>query len=457
MRKTEVNMLSGSIIKGLLTMAIPIMIMNVAQNSFSIADMVVLGRLVNDTAVGAVGACGMLIYLITGLVIGVSAGANVLVARCVGKGDYHRAERAMGTAILFSLVGGIVLAVLAVIFAEPLLRLTNCPEDLLKQAVLYFRIYFCGIPAILLYNFSASILRAIGETKKPMYFLLLGGVVNVVLNIYLIKAFNTTVEGVAISTIIANLIAGLLSFFVLLRSERYVRFRFKYFKFYANELKEILFIGIPTGVQTALCSLANVIITAAVNTYGPNATTGISIANQFDSILYQISCATAFITMPYIAQNIGAGKVNRINSIVLKSMILTTIFGASFGFLSAFFSAELSSLMSSTPEVIKYSQEKMIIISSTYFICGINDVMCATMRSMGKPLIPTLSTMMFMCVFRFIWVYLIFPLCPNFTFLYLVWPLGWIMSIITMLCFYFPTLAKLKKEAAQNAEPVKIV
>ena len=446
MAKSGTNMLAGSIVKGLVSMSIPVMIMNVSQALFSIIDMTVLGNLVNDRAVGAVGACSMLISLITGLLIGISTGANVIVAKHIGAGNKRYAEKAIGTSILFGLLGGVAMAIIGVVFAELFLKLTNCPDELLEQAVLYFRIYFAGVPFMMLYNFCASILRAKGNTKMPMLFLVLGGVVKIILNYTLIILFNTSVESVGIATVVSFAIAGGLSFIMLLRDDGTEKFRLKYFRLFPKELKKILIIGIPAGLQTGMYSFANVIISSVVNSYGPDATTGISIANQFDGILYHISCATAFVTMPYIAQNMGAKNFKRVKSVLIKSILVTTAFGASFGALSAIFSGHLSSLMTDNPVVIAYSMEKMTIISSTYFICGINEVMCSTMRGLGRPVVPTIATLIFMCLFRFVWVYLIYPLCPNFTFLYLVWPVGWICCIATMLCYYFPTMRKLQRE-----------
>lgn len=287
-----------------------------------------------------------------------------------------------------------------------------------------------------------------------MIFLMMGGVIKVILNIFFITVFNMTVEGVAIATIISNAVAGGLSFLVMVRSKDYVHFSFKNMKFYAAELKQMLYIGIPTGIQSALYSFANTVITTAVNGFGPDATTGISIANQFDGILYQVAHSPSLAIIPYVAQNIGAGNVKRAKEAVMKVILITVAFGATLGALSAIFSGQLSSLMSSTPAVIKYSQQKMIIISSTYFICGINEVMGGALRGMGKPIVPTVATLVFMCVLRLIWVYLIFPLVPNLTFLYLVWPIGWILSIITLLCVYIPTISKLQKNSLENIKTV---
>lgn len=445
MKRNNVDMLSGSIFKGLLSITIPIMIMNVMQTMFSVIDMSVLGNFVNDTAVGAVGACGTLITLCTSLLIGISSGANVVIAKHIGSGDRERAERAVGCAVLFSIVGGLVLAVIGVSCAKIFLGWTNCPEKLLEQATTYFRIYFSGVPVIMFYSFCASILRSVGDTKRPMLFLMLGGVTKILLNFFFVTVFNTTVEGVAIATIISNTIAGGLCFAIILKSKDMIRFNYKKMKFYSSEIKQMLFVGIPTGLQSALYSLANTVIVTAVNGFGADATTGLSIANQFDGILYQIAHAPSLAIIPYVAQNIGAKNIKRVKEAVAKSVIITIAFGASLGALSAIFSVQLSSLMSSTPTVIMFSQQKMIIVSSTYFICGINEVFSGALRGMGKPIIPTISTLIFMCFLRIIWVRFVFPLCPTLTFLYLVWPIGWILCIIVALCVFFPTLSKLQK------------
>lgn len=446
MKAKNIDMLSGSITKGLLSMTIPIMIMNVMQSLFNIIDMTVMKIFSDDSAVGAIGTCGSLISLCTCLLIGMSTGANVIIARRIGAKDRQSADRAVMTSILLSIVGGLILMVIGVTFSKTFLKMTNCPESLLPQATLYFKIYFYGLPVLMLYNFCASILRATGDTKRPMYFLLLGGILKCLFTLSFVAVFDMGVGGVATATIISNAVISVLAFCTLLKNQA-VSVNFKQIRFNITELKSILYIGIPAGLQTAMYSLANVIIISVVNSFGPDATTGISIANQFDGILYQISYAPSLAVTPYVAQNIGAGNIKRVKQTVLRAVLITTAFGASFGSLSAIFSGQLSSIMSSNPAVIAFSQQKMMLISSTYFICGINEVMCGTLRGMGKPIIPTISTFMFMCVLRFIWVYAIYPLCPNLTFLYLVWPVGWTLSIITLLVAYFMSMSKMQKKA----------
>jgi len=447
MKKTEVNMLSGSIIKGLLSIAIPIMVMNVIQSLFNIIDMTILKNY--DTgggiAVGAVGTCGTLISLITGLLIGVSTGANVVIAKHIGHGDKERVEKAVGAAILLAVLGGLILLIIGVSFAELFLKWTNCPDRLLDDAVRYFRLYFTGIPILMFYNFSASILRSAGDTRRPMIYLTLGGIIKVVSSYIFVAVLGLSVTGVAMATIISWTTSAVLAANALLKNDGAVKLKLSRIRFYSHEIRGILHIGVPAGLQQAIYSVANVIITATVNSFGPEATTGISIANNFDGILYQISMAPSLAVMSYVSQNVGNGNIKRAKQSVLRGIMITVCLGATFGMLSAGFSAQLSSIMSDDPAVIAYAQQKMIIISSTYFICGINEILGATLRGMGRPAIATYSTLIFMCAIRFVWVYLVFPHFRNLTFLYLIWPIGWVLSIITLLIFYFPTVKKLSE------------
>lgn len=443
MRKREVNMLEGSIAKGLLSISIPIMIMNVLQSLFNIIDMTVLKSYdQSGVAVGAVGVCGTLITLITGLVIGISAGANVVVARFIGEGNREKVERAVGTSFAIALTGGVLLLVIGISFAETFLSWNNCPVELLPQATAYFRLYFTGVPLLLVYNFCAAVLRAAGDSGRPMLFVIVGGVVKLLCNILFVAIFDMSVTGVALATIISWSVMMALGVLALLTNKGIIRLKISAIRFYKRETRAVLRIGVPAGLQQGLYSLANVVISAAVNSFGPDAATGISIANNFDGILYQISTAPALAVMSYVSQNVGAGNIKRASKSVGRGILITVTLGATFGALSAIFSGQLSSIMSDSPAVIAYSQQKMIIISSTYFICGINEIMGSSLRGMGRPNVATVSTLIFMCALRFLWVYLIFPLYPNLTFLYLVWPISWVMSIILLLCYYFPTLEK---------------
>lgn len=466
--KKEVNMLSGSIMKGIMTIAIPIMIMNVLQSLFNIIDMTILKMYDTDGgySVGAVGACGTLFSFITGLAIGIAAGANVVIARCIGKGDKEGVDKSVGTALVFSVISGVVLLIIGVCFAEFFLGLVNCPTKFFDKAVLYFRLYFLGMPFFTFYNFAAAILRSAGDSRRPMIYLTIGGVVKVALTFLLVGVLKMEIVGVSIATISTWIITSILDVIALIRDGGVVAVNFKKLRIYGKQLKEMLIIGIPTGLQQALYSVANLVIAGAVNTYGSdeitkaNASTGVSIANNFDGILYQIVTAPALAVMPYVSQNVGAKNMKRAKESIWKGMLITLVFGGFFGMLSAIFSAQLSSIMTSNPEVIKFSQQKMMLVSSTYFICGINEILGAGLKGMGKPMIPMISTMIFMCAIRFPWVWFVYPLFPNLTFLYTIWPIGWVLSIITVLCFLIPTAKKLQQkfeeEKQLNAQEVEV-
>ena len=440
-------MLSGSITKGLLAMTLPIIAMGVMASLFNLIDMAVLRLYADDSAVGAAGASGTIITVCTTLITGISVGANVIVARQIGAGNKTRVDNAVTTSLLFSLALGLVFMVVGVVLAESILKLTNCPESLLAQATLYFKLTFCGIPITAFYTFCASILRATGDTKRPLFFSILSGITKVLLTLLFVAVFDLSIAGVVHASNIASFVISILAFCALLRNNNTITVNFKRVKFDLKELKDILYVGIPIGLQSALYSLANVVIATAVNSFGADATTGISIANRFDGVMYQIIHAPSVATIPFVAQNIGAGNIKRVKQIITKSIWITVAFGATFGSLSAIFSGQLSSLLSSSPAVIDFSRQKMIIVSSTYFICGINEVIGGVLKGMGKPIYPTIATLLFMCLFRFVWVYAIFPLYPNLTFLYLVWPIGWVLSIATLLIVYFPAIAKLQKKA----------
>lgn len=443
MFKKDVDMLSGSITKGLLAISLPIMIMNVTQSLFNIIDMTILNAF--DTGdgytVGAVGACGTLIALITGLLVGCSSGANVAIARYIGSGDKEKAHRAVGTSVIFSVVGGVFISIVGILGARIFLVWVNCPNELLDDAVLYFRLYFAGVPILMVYNFAAAILRSKGDANRPMLYLIFGGILKVVCNFIFVGVFKLSVVGVALATIMSWLLSCGLGIYALFKSDNeMIKLSVSKIRFYKRELCDVLEIGIPAGLQQSIYTIANLLISATVNSFGPDATTGISIANNFDGILYQIAMAPSLAVMPYVSQNLGANNLKRAKQSITRGILIAVSLAGGLGVLSAVFSGPLSSIMTNSPEIIRYSQQKMVIISSTYFICGINNILIQALSGFRRPLIPTVTTLIYMCVLRFFWVLLIFPLCPNLTFLYLVWPVGWILSIITQLCFLIPTI-----------------
>lgn len=443
----EINMLSGSVMKGLFAMSLPIILMNVFQQLFNAIDMTVLGEFANDNAVGSVGVCGTHISLFTGLVSGLATGANVVISRLLGHGDRDKAERAAGTSLIVGLLGGLLLLAVGLFFAEGLLVMIDCDSALLSGAVRYFQLYFCSLPAYMIYYFCACILRARGEARLPMIYLLEGAAAKVILNFVFVAGWHMTVEGVGYATIAANLISAILCFRAVYKMEGSLRFSWKNVRIFRRELGQILFTGIPVGMESALYSVANLAILAVVNGFDPpDSTTGYSIATQFNNIIYHVCVGTSYAVMPYVAQNTGAGNMARVRETVRKAMLLTTVLGGGCGWLCAIFARPLASLMSQSPNVIRYAAEQIILVSGLYFLCGIMFSLNAVLRGLGRPIVPTISTMAFMFALRFLWVWFIYPLFPKLIFLYTVWPVGWVLCIATVLCFYFPTMRKYMKQ-----------
>ena len=450
MNKNSVNMLSGSIFKGLLKMFIPIMIMNVITQLTNVIDMSVLGILANDNAVGAVGTCGSLITVVTGLIIAVPSGTNVVIAKHIGAGDQEKVDRALGTSIFFSLVAGVVLAIFGIVLAKPLLLSINCPDVLLEEAIIYFRLYFLGVPFLLLYNFSSAALRSVGDTKRPMYYMSACGILKILLTLFCVGVLKLTVEGVAIATIVSWLISGGLCLRILLKGHDKLKLKLKHFRFYFKELGNILYIGIPLGLQSVMYSFANVAITAEVNLLGPEATKGMSISGQYDGIMYQVAMAPSFAVLAYVSQNIAAKNYKRANRSVGCAVLLALGFGAILGGIMGLLSYPLTSIMSQDPLVIKYSQQKMNLISPLYFIHGIAEVLGAALRGMEKPIVPTITSFVFMCAIRFPWVWFVYPLFKNLTFLFAIWPIGWVLNSSVLFIVYLVTFKKVKKKIIEK-------
>lgn len=449
MRRNEVNMLSGSIVKALFTISLPIMIMNIINSLFNIIDMTILKSFSPEDSfvVGAVGICGTPTSLIINFAIGLSIGANAVIARYIGANDHERTEKAVGATVFFSLVCGFAMLVLGVLLSKDILVLVGCADELLADATLYFRLYFLGIPLFILYTFLTAIFRSVGDTRRPMLYIITGGAAKIMLTYVFVGIFNMSIIGVALSTIISWLITAALLLITLIRSDFAVKLYLSRIRFYPKEILNIIKIGLPAALQNACYSIANVSVAAEANSFGAAATTGVSIANNYDSVLYNITYSPSLAVLPFMSQNIGAGNVKRAKKAVWRGILIATSLGLFFGSLSAIFSGQLSSIMSSNPDVIRFSQQKMILISPLYLLNGISQIFCEGLRVMKKPVVPTISSFLFYFALRLVYIYLVFPMLReynNLSLLYLAWPISWISAIIFLLSFYLPTAKKFK-------------
>jgi len=428
--KREVDLTTGSVFKKLIVFTVPIVLAYMLDKAFNMTDTIMLGILVNDRAVGAVGATGTIDTLLLNLFMGIASGVSVVVSRCVGAKNVQRARRTVGTSLVACFFGGIVFGLIGFFGAETFLTWMQCDAELIPQATLYMKIYCLGMPVILLNNCIAGILRAVGDSVRPMIYLTVGGVANIVLNYIFIKAFGMTVDGVALATVLSRLISLVLSFIAIKKSDGYSRFEFKYLKIYKSELLESLSVGIPTGIQGSLFSISNIMISSTVNSFGLEATTGVSIAGQLDGWMYLAGNAIAVATMSFVSQNFGARKHKRVSETIIKACILVSIVQIAVGLLGYAISEPFFRMMTNDPLVIQFAGIRLKWYAFTYFLCGIMEVLSLAMRAIGKSFSSMVISLIFVCAFRIFWLYTFYLLNPTFGMIYVSYPVSWILCIV---------------------------
>lgn len=450
MTKHEMNMCEGGIFKKLIIFALPLMATNVLQLLFNAADVAVLGIAGFD--VGPVGATGALINLIIGLFVGLSVGANVLVARYVGSGEKERANKVVGMSVILALIVGAVLTVVGFFCARTFLSWMDCPEKFIGDATTYMQIYFLGMPVILLYNFCASILRAVGDTVRPLIYLVIAGAVNVGLNFLLVYAFQLGVIGVAVATVVSQLISVILALISLIRSDGYSSLRRKYLRFFKDELVTMIKIGLPAGIQGCLFSLSNVVIQSTINSFGDVAVNGNTIAAQFDGFIYQAMNAIGLSCMAFVSQNLGAKKIDRIKRTVWLSALTVTAVGLAVGGIILLIARPVAGIMTKTPEEVQYAWDRLLITALTYFTCGLMDVMSSAMRGLGKSTLSMAVTLSGSCLFRILWVNTVCVKWHTPAALYWVYPVSWVLTFAISAVLYVPIVRRTgKKLLAESA------
>ena len=439
-------MCEGPILKKLIIYSLPLMATFVLQLVFNATDIAVLGMLVGDDAVAAVGATSAIINLMTSLFIGVSVGANVLVARFAGAQNLERARKSVGCSVVASLLFGVVLAIIGFLSARGVLEWTKCDPAVIDMATSYFKIYFYGIPIQMLYNFCASVLRAVGDTKRPMIFLCIGGVINVVLNVFFILVCHMTVEGVAIATVASQLVSAILSLSVMFKEEGYSRLELGYLRLYVEEFSDMLRIGIPSGIQTSMFSISNLLIQSAYNELGKTVMAGNTVASQLDGFIYNAMYAVAAAAISFTSQNYGAGRIDRIKKIMWQAMAFSAGVGIIVGGGVLLFDRELCSIISDDPAVIEVACTRILILGGTYYLCGIMDVCSSIMRGLGKSVVATVVCLMGSCLFRILWLKTVYLLNPCVEMIYIVYPISWLLTIGIYLIIILPMLNKLEKQ-----------
>ena len=430
------DMTQGRLLTQVLVFALPIMLSGILQLLFNAADTIVVGRFAGNEALAAVGSVGSLNNMIISLFIGLSVGANVLVARYTGSRNDRAVSDTVHTSVLLSLAGGVLLMIIGVALARPLLELMGSPEDVIDLAVLYVRIIFLGMPVQMLYNFCAAILRAVGDTQRPLYYLTIAGVVNVLLNLVFVILFHLSVAGVALATIISQAISALLVTRALLNMEGPTRLFLNRLRIHPGKLREIIRIGLPAGIQSSVFSLSNVVIQSSVNSFGSVVIAGNAASSNVGNFVYQAMNTFQQAITCFAGQNIGARKPRRIVSAMKVCMFWAVSFGLVLGLLSCVFGTQLLSLFSADPAVIAAGMERQIIVCAPYFLCGMMDVMTGALRGIGYSLLPMIVSILGACAFRLFWVFTVFAAYPTLPCLMLSYPVSWLLTFSVLLVIF---------------------
>ena len=437
MRHTpDVDMCNGPLVGNLLRFSIPLMASGILQLLFNAADIIVLGQFASSSAMAAVGATSSLNSLLVNLFLGLSIGCSVVMAHSYGAQDWRRVHDTVHTAVLLALICGAVLVVAGIPLLPILLRWMDTPADLLNQSILYMRIVFVGMPAMMLYDFGAGILRATGDTRRPLFFLTAAGITNASLNVIFVLVFQMDVAGVALATSISQYLSAFLILRCLSEPGTHYQLHPREMRICKPVLVQIIRVGLPAGIQSAVFSISNVLIQSSINTFGTLAVAGSTASSNIENFVYTAMNSVYQAALNFTSQNIGAGKKDRIPLILRDCLMIVTVIGLVLGGLAVLFGRQLLSIYSSDPEILPYGLERIRVICLTYFLCGLMDVTCGVVRGMGAAVTPTIVSLTGACVLRIIWIYTIFVAFHSLFVLYLSYPVTWVVTFaVHMICF----------------------
>ncbi|MBO5889794.1 MAG: MATE family efflux transporter [Clostridia bacterium] len=455
--RKNLDFTEGKITGKLLTFAFPIMLTGLLQMLYNASDMIVVGNFSpnGSFAMGAVGACASIISLIVGLFLGLSVGAGVVVARNVGARRYDNIKSIIDTSIIFSGICGVIVAVISIIFTKDLLVLMNTPSDILVEAVPYMQAYFVGVPASLVYNFLASIVRSTGDSKRPLIFLGVSGLINVILNMIMVLCFKMGAIGVGIATSASQYFALLFIIIYLMRKKDYCNLNLKTVHFNKNVLSQIIVIGLPAGLQSSLFAISNVIIQSTINSYGPEVVSGNSASHSIENFTYMVLNSFYHASLTFVGQNMGAKKYERIPKIAISAVLCEIVIGLTMGCGIYFIGDTLLSIYEPESAVIRgWGLKRMSIMSTMHFLLGIMDVGSAINRGMGKSLLSMIISLLGAVVFRIIWVYTVCVMIPNnIIVLYISYPISWALTALAHFICAYLVYKKLKqgKDLKENS------
>lgn len=432
----KIDMTHGSLWDKILMIALPLAASGILQQLFNAADVAVVGQFVGKEAMAAVGANAPVVNILITMFTGISLGANVVISRYTGRKDKENAENAAHTAILVAVISGFFILVLGQCIARITLEMMSVPDDCLDMAVLYLRVYLCGMPVIFLYNFEAAIFQSQGDTKTPLMCLIISGIVNVILNLFFVIVIGMTVNGVALATVISNGISSMLLFAFLLKGKTPLTIEKQRFRIHADLLKEMLQIGLPAGLQGMVFSISNILIQSAVNSLGTDVVAGSSAAGNLEIIGYFVVNSFSQACTTIIGQNFGANQPERCHKTLIISLVESWIVGGTVSFLIIIFGKQLLRLFNSDPNVIAFGYQRLFWILSFEVINGTIDIISGAMRGYGESLTPALIALVCICGVRIVYIFTYFASHRSFTTLMLAYPISWIITVIVISAAY---------------------
>ena len=441
----EMDMTTGGLLPKVLMFSVPLVITSVLQLLYNAADVIVVGRYAGAQSLAAVSSTGALINLLVNIFMGLSVGSSVVIARAFGAGDIREVQQGVHTSVTVAVIGGVIVGILGFFTAKPLLQLMSSPDDVIDLAALYMRIYFLGMPFNMLYNFGAAILRAVGDTRRPLYFLTISGVVNVLLNLLLVIVFKLDVAGVAIATVASQLISAVLVLACLLHSEGSIRLDPRSLRIHREPLIHIMRVGLPAGLQGSLFSISNVLIQSSINSFGSIAMAGNGAASNLEGFVYVAMNSIHQAALTFASQNLGAKKIDRVRRNMWICLATVTVIGLSMGLIMLLMGRQLLTLYNNDADVIRFGMLRMSFILPTYFTCGCMDVMVGQLRGIGYSIMPMIVSLTGACLFRIVWIYTAFAASPTLNTLYVSYPISWTLTFaVHLLCYLYVSRHKLR-------------
>lgn len=430
-------MTNGTIMDKLITFSLPLMLSGILQLMFNAVDIIVVGQFSGSRPLAAVGSTSALINLFTNFFIGISLGTNVLAARFFASGKIKEMSDTVHTSILFAAISGVVMMIVGLLFSRFALELMKTPDEVIDMAALYLKIYFVGVPFFMLYNYGAAVLRAVGDTRRPLVFLVISGAVNAILNMVLVILFHLDVEGVAIATVISQMISCVLVLRCLCKTDACYQLHFSKLSINGKYLRQIFQVGVPAGIQSTVINFSNVLLQSSVNSFGPIEMAGYTAANNLLGFLYTSINAVTQACMSFTSQNYGAGKTKRMDRVLIDCLILSCAFSLTMGCCAWFFGPQLLQIYTESSAVISCGVEILSFTTVTYFLCGIMDLIPGALRGMGRSAVPMILSIIGTVGTRIVWIFWIFPYHRSLDILFLSYPVSWILTILMqVICFF---------------------